>query len=219
MKSLITGGVLAALVAVPTVHGATRAKAPYRVDVWSSVLFAEDGRAKEIRIVDEASLPQAFAAQVRTRLQGARIEPRTLDGQATTFRTGVRMAFEVTPTDGAGTVRVAGLQVSPLPLERALVKVPLEIARSAGWEGSVTAICHVDVQGRCGSTDVEAGAAIPESARRWAAASFERWRFEPQQLGGVPVAGEYALRVYIATEGPAYEDFRQDKFLRLMQGR
>jgi hypothetical protein len=201
------------------VAAGSRAKAPYSVDVWSSVLFAEDGRAGDIRIADESQLPPAFAAQVRTRLQNARIEPRIVDGKPATFRTGVRMTFAVTPSKGTGTVRVAGLEMAPLPIARSFVKFPVEIANSAGWQGEVTAICLVDIQGRCASTDVRAPAGVPESARRWAAASFERWRFEPQQVGGVPIAGEFALRVTIESEEGRSEDFREDKFLRLMQGR
>jgi hypothetical protein len=35
----------------------------------------------------------------------------------------------------------------------------------------------------------------------------------------VPIAGEFALRVTIESEEGRSEDFREDKFLRLMQGR
>lgn len=203
----------------PATHAAPSAQAPYRVEVWSSVLFGADGRASDYRIVDEGRLPPAFAQEVKARLAAARIEPRSADGAPATFRTGVRMGFEVQPGEGGGTVRLARLDMAPLPVEQSFVKLPDEIVRAADWDGRVTAICTVGPEGRCARTEVVAAPGMPESARRWAVASFERWRFEPQQLAGRPVAGEYSLSVNLRVEGPAHEDFRQDKFLRLMRGR
>lgn len=107
-----------------------------------------------------------------------------------------------------------GVDMAPLPTSQSFVAFPEEIARSAGFEGAMTVVCHVNVEGRCGSTDIRDAGALPQSARRWADASFERWRFEPQELGGRPVAGEYSIRVTMETEWPPREDFRQGNFLR-----
>lgn len=91
--------VLLALTLAPAAAGdaIARESSPYRVDVWSSVLFGPDGRVQTVRIVDEDDLPEAFAEQVRVRLEAARVEPRQVDGRAVTFRTGVRMGFQVQP--------------------------------------------------------------------------------------------------------------------------
>lgn len=195
-------------------HATAREPAPYRVDVWSSVLFGPDGRAQAVRIVDEDELPEAFVEQVRVRLEAARVEPRQVDGRAVTFRTGVRMVFQVKPGKKDGTVKLLGVEMAPLPTSQSFVAFPADIARSAGYEGAMTVVCHVSVDGRCGSTDIREAGALPPSARRWADASFERWRFEPQEVDGQPVAGEYAIRITMETEWPPREDFRQDRFLR-----
>jgi len=196
---------------------AERKDAPYHVDVWSSVLFGKDGKAGEYRMIDEAELSPAFAKEVRNRLQRARIEPRLVGGNPVTYRTGVRMIFEVSPTENGGTVRLTGLQMAPLPITRFLASFPTDIAAAAGWQGTVTATCFVSKEGRCASTEVQALPGVPESARRWAAESFKRWVFEPLLLDGAPVEGEFPMTVSLETQSPAFEDFRQDKFERLMR--
>ncbi len=192
---------------------------PYVVEVWSDVLFDPSGQVAEFQVADENELPSAFADQVKARLQKARIEPRSVSGKAVSFRTGVGMAFEVTPGKNGGSVRVVGLEMAPRPLKRSFASFPTDIARVADWSGSVTAVCQVSTAGKCSSTDVEALPGLPESARRWAAETFRLWSFVPQQLDGAPVEGEYRLVVSLQTEGPAREDFREDKFERLMRAK
>lgn len=194
-------------------------RGPYVVEVWSDVLFDESGQVVNYSIVDEGDLPAAFANQVKTRLEKVRIEPRDVAGKPATFKSGIGMSFEVTPGANGGTVRVAGVQMAPRPIKRSFASFPTDISRVADWSGAVSAICRVSVEGRCRSTEVEALPGLPESARRWATETFKLWSFVPQQLNGEAVEGEYRLAVTMATDGPVREDFRHDKFERLMQGK
>ena len=55
--------------------------------------------------------------------------------------------------------------------------------------------------------------------RRYAKVSLEGWSFAPQELAGSPVEGEYILRLRLNTLDTAPQDFRQDKFLRILDSR
>lgn len=195
------------------------AKEPYSVSVWARVLFGPDGKPVEFALVDEDKYPPKFAENVKARVARASIRPPELDGKPTTFRSGVELRFTVTPTAEGGTVRVDGIAMKPMPLKRYLASYPKDIGQIGGWDGEATGICRVGVDGRCASIEVTALPGMPESVRRHVRASLERWEFEPQQLGGQAVEGEYVLALRFNTEDSAPEDFRQDKFLRLLRNR
>jgi len=207
-------------------EGAARATAdpadtrPYRVSVWSRVLFGPDGRPKEIALVDEASYPAAFARSVRERVARTRVPPPQLDGKPATLKSGVVLRFQVTPqADGGGTVQLQDLGISPLPTKQYLASYPRDIRRSPGWQGQATGLCQVGTEGRCTQIDVKALPGMPESVRRHVRASLEAWTFEPQQLDGQPIEGEYTLHLHYETWGGRPDDFRQDRFLRLLRQR
>ncbi len=214
-RSLLALFALYALAVPPSTASDT-----YTVAVWARVLFDESGAAKEVEVIESGKHPAAFISAVRSRLERARIEPRTLSGSPAEFRTGVMMSFEVSKAGSAGgTVRVLGLQMLPLPVEQRYVGYPDDIAATDGWSGSVTATCIVSTAGNCRQVTVKAVPGIPESARRFARASLELWRFEPQRIGDVAIEGEYTLELSLLTAGNAPEDFRQDKFQRAIRGR
>ncbi len=192
---------------------------PYQVSVWARVLFGPDGRAQEITMVEEPGLTPPFLQAARTRLERARIEPRTLAGQAVSFRTGVRMAFEVAPEPESGSVRLQTLEMQPLPLKRAYARYPQDIAQSEGWTGVLVGTCTVARDGRCGAVAVRSALVMPETARRFVRDSLELWRFEPQELAGQPIVSEFSTEFLLKAELGAPEDFRQDKFERITKGR
>ena len=193
--------------------------APYRVDVWSSVIFGPDGKASSYTVKNESELPGPFAAAVKKRLGAARVEPRLRDGKPATYRTGVRMEFEITRTPQGGVVRMSALEMAPFPLRTYYAPPPPDIAATEGWHGSVTATCIVSTAGRCGPVAVKMAPGLQESARQFAKASLERWEFEPQMLDDVAIEGEYTLQIDLKTVGSAPEDFRQDKLGRVLKGR
>ena len=192
----------------------------YRVEVWALVLFGPDGRVAEQGLIDEEKYPGPFADNVKTRVQRAKIEAPMVDGRATTLRTGVRLDFEVTPTaEGGGQVRVLGLSMSALPTKRYFASYPRDVGRTGGWQGAVTGVCTVAPDGRCSAIEVRALPGMPESVRRYAKASLEGWTFAPQEVDGKPVESEFTLKLRLNTRDDKPEDFRQDKFLRLLRAR
>lgn len=193
---------------------------PYRVSVWSRVLFGPDGRPQEIALVDEAAYPPAFVANVRERVARTRIPPPEREGRPVTLRSGVELRFLVTPeAEGRGTVKLLGVGLQPLPLTRYLASFPKDVRRSPGWDGQATGMCLVGADGRCSRVEVKALPGMPESVRRHVRASLDGWTFEPQQLDGQPVEGEYTLHLHYETWGGRPIDFRQDRFLQLLRQR
>lgn len=203
-----------------TAGGALATSDTYTVDVWASVLFGTDGRAQEVRLHEAERQPAAFIDAVRARLQKARIDPPQVNGMPATMETGVRTVIEVSRAKaGGGTGRLAALELSPLPILQDYVGYPTDIGQVPGWTGEVLAICEVTPEGVCGRVDVAALPGMPESARRFAKASLELWRFEPQRVGGVPVVGEYRLNMRLTTGDAMPEDFRADKLSRILRSR
>ncbi|MES2585006.1 MAG: energy transducer TonB [Pseudomonadota bacterium] len=199
-------------------HAQTPAQ-PYTVEVWARVLFDTQGRATEYALVDEAQYPAQFAANVKERVARAKIEPPRDAGEAATLRSGVRLDFQVTPSAEGGSVKIVGLSMGPLPTQRYYASYPKDVAKAGGWEGEVQALCTVGSEGRCTAIEVKALPGIPESVRRFAKASLEGWTFEPQQVNGKPIEGEYTLRLRLNTLDDAPEDFRRDKFQKILNSR
>jgi hypothetical protein len=193
---------------------------PYNVDVWASALFGVDGKITEYTITDEATYPAEFLKNIKSRLENAKIQPPNESGMPVTLRTGVRLEFIVTPeAEERGQVRFSRVSMSPLPIKRYYASYPKDVRRSRGWEGQVEGICTVGITGQCGSIEVKALPGIPESVRRFIKVSLEGWSFAPQEVDGKPVEGEFALRLRLNTLDNMPEDFRQDKFLRILKTR
>lgn len=218
MKSL--SSCLAALLAGLVVAIApARAADPYTVTVWARVLFAVDGKAGEFTVIDETAMPAKFVEGVKARVSRMRIPPPTDGDKPATLRSGVRLDFVVTPGDTGGAVRLDKVSMEPLPLTRFVAPYPDDLAKTGGWESGVVATCQVAVDGRCASVTVQPQPGMPESVRRFAKASLERWTFEPQSLNDRPIEGESTTQFTLRTPDSAPEDFRQSRFNRLMQGR
>jgi len=194
--------------------------APYPVSVWSRVLFGPDGKPQTLEVVDADQYPAGFVQNVKQRVAQATIQPPVVDGKAVTQRSGVEMRFVISPKpEGGAQVRVDGLTVGALPVKRYLAAYPADIAATGGWEGEVTGVCTIGTNGRCRVVDVLATAGMPESVRRYAKVSLDGWQFEPQEVDGKPVESEYRLVMRLNTLDTAPEDFRQDKFQRLLKGK
>lgn len=211
----------------------------YRTEVWARVVFGADGRTLSQQVVDEDRLPAAFADLVKQHLAAARVEPRSVDGRAATFSSGVRLQYEITrgsaghgagdssagsagsTTGGStggradGSARLAQVQVAPLPLKRYYAAFPRELRGPDNWDGGFTVTCQVSTDGVCSRIDVSTLPGMPPSIHRYAKASLERWTFEPQRVDDQPVTGEFVLKVSMHTIATKPEDFRLDKFDRI----
>ncbi len=193
---------------------------PYTVEVWARVLFNTEGTAAEYTLIDEARYPAKFAQNVKDRISKARIQPPEEGGKPATFRTGVRLDFLVTPTAGGGAqVRVSGLSMGPHPVKQYYAPFPTDIEKTAGWEGRVEGVCKVGTNGQCIAIEVKAPPGMPESVRRYARLSLQGWTFAPQEVNGKPIEGDFSLRFHLNSRDGAPEDFRQDKWSRILNSR
>ena len=192
---------------------------PYPVTVWAIVLFDTSGIAREIDVADESRFSAQFLENVRQQLSNAHIQPPTEDGVTATLKTGVQLVFFITPSENGGSAKIVKLQVSPLPTKTYFASYPKDVRHTRGWEGAVSAICAVGTDGTCTTINVKALPGMPESVRRFAKTSLEGWTFQPQEVNGKPVAGEYELSVKLKTRDNVPEDFRQPKFERILRAR
>ncbi|MCF8205148.1 MAG: hypothetical protein K9J82_08740 [Methylotenera sp.] len=212
---------LVALSALPALPAwAADPLAPYPVTIWSRVLFGTDGKPQTLEVVDADQYPAGFVNNVKQRVAQASIEPPKVDGKPVTLRSGVEMRFVITPKpEGGGAVRVDGMSISALPVKRYLAAYPAEITATGGWEGEITGVCTVGVNGRCRKVDIVVNAGMPESVRRYAKATLDGWEFEPQEVDGKPIESEFRLAIQLNTLDATPEDFRQDKFDRVTKKR
>jgi hypothetical protein len=184
------------------------------------VRFDPEGRAAQITVGPQEGASEALVQDAQQRLAQARIQPPVVDGQPRSLETGVGLRYVLRPrSDGGAQVRMQEMRVEPLVLKATRFRLPDDVRRSRLWEGEITAICTVGVQGRCTQVEVEALPGIPESLRRWARASLLEWEFKPQQVDGQPIEGrvEHTFRVRTGEGRP--EDFRAPKFDRINRGR
>lgn len=217
MRSTFASFVLAALSVAGNSNAATSVE-PYSASVWAMVQFGLDGRATDIAIVDADQYPPAFLENVKKRLAAARVPPQEVDGKPAVLKSGVELKFLVTPTEsGGGTVKIEGIGIGPMPKKKYLAAYPEELKGSRGWEGEVRGTCKVNVQGRCGAIEITALPGMPESIRKYARASLEHWEFEPQTLNGQPIEGEYDVRIKLETVEGKPEDFREDRFRKILR--
>ncbi|WP_263519068.1 hypothetical protein [Paucibacter sp. DJ2R-2] len=194
-----------------------------RYEIWADVLFGPDGRNLAFHLPNEAELPQAFADLVKRQLQSARIQAvKDSDGSPATFRTGVRLNYQLLPAaqpDEVDQVKFLGLSMAPLPIKRYMASYPRELRRTPGWEGGVQATCHVSPEGLCHKVDVHMLPGMPESVRRFAKASFEGWVLEAQRVNNRPVEGQVSVRFALHTRDVYPTNFRIPAFERAIHNR
>ena len=175
------------------------------VSVWARVLFGEDGKVRESTLIDEDRYPKKFAESVKARIARASIQAPVVDGKPSTMRTGMELRFAPT----AEGTKIVGITMSPIPLKR-----EFELAQKdapGAWTGDLSATCTVTPEGQCGAVEVAPVANLPEDLRRYMKTTVERLRFEPQEIGGKAVEGEYVHRVAITTTTAATKDFRDQR--------
>jgi hypothetical protein len=180
-------------------------ESPVTLSVWARVLFGEDGKVRESTLIDEDRYPAKFAENVKARIARASIQAPLVDGKPATMRTGMELRFTTT----AEGTKIAGITMSPIPLKREFELTQKDAPGT--WQGDLSANCVVSPQGQCGAIEVAPVANLPEELRRYMKTALERLRFEPQEIGGKPVEGEYVHRVAITTTTANSKDFRDQR--------
>ncbi|MET0209114.1 MAG: hypothetical protein ABW220_08725, partial [Burkholderiaceae bacterium] len=179
--------------------------------VWFDATFDQDGQVQSLTPVNESEQPEGFWSQMKSRLQKAKIPP-VKDGDApATFRTGMRLQLAVNKADN--TVGIRHMALVPIPTTIYYASYPKDASANAGWSGELKATCRVGVDGLCSEIVVTAPAGMPESVRRFGKASMAGWRFQPQQVNGKPVEGEYVMLMHLNTTDDMPVDFRDPRKL------
>lgn len=210
-KKIVSGGRLAMLALAGALQfgvagGAAAQEVHQALHVWFDVLFDENGQVSRITPIDEASQPPAFWQGMTARLQKAKIPPRQVDGKNASFRTGVRLFLNVDKEKS--TVGIRSMEMLPIPTTIAYSSYPKDAGGSAGWEGEIKLTCKVGTDGTCVQGNVDMPAGMPDSLRRFGRTSMDQWRFQPQEVDGKPVEGEYVVQMKLKTLDDQPVDFR-----------
>ncbi len=187
--------------------------APYQVDVWADVLFGTDGRAEKVEIPATEGQPAAFIERLKKQLMGAKIQPRTTaDGQPATWQTGMQVVVQITPSEQGAQAKLLGISPGPRPLKSYAAPWPKD--GPANEQSEVVARCTVKADGLCTGTVVVSTTGTSEGLRRWATASMDGWRFEPQRLNGQPVETEVTKTLVLINQTEDLpKDFRDGRRL------
>lgn len=129
------------------------------------------------------------------------------------------MQFLVTPSEAGALVKLQRVTMSPLPVKTPMAAFPKGAIRGDGATAEAVGVCVVGVDGRCRTVEIEAPAGVTEPIRRYLRLSLAGWEFEPQQIDGNAVEGEYRLDMRFHNRRLRPVDFRQDKFQRITHSR
>ena len=184
--------------------------APYQINIWSSVLFNAEGNPAEIRIEKEAEYPAKFLEAVKGKISAAHIDAPLQNGQAVSYRTGIRLVYTVTPSAQGASVTLDEFTLSPLPLREYYAPYPRSLAGENGWQGVLKVVCKVSTEGLCATVDVTGvDGPAPEAARKYAKDSMAKWKFEPQSLNDTAIEGEYAFTMSLKNDPHVIKDPRR----------
>lgn len=210
LLSLLLPAVIA--LALATATPARAADAPYEVIVWADAKYDVAGALTALVFPQAKDYAPALLENLRTRIAARPASPR-LDGDVpATFETGVRVTLTVTPETGS--VSVDEIVDMPRVLRMTQARFTQDMASGASsWDGRVIGSCTVTVKGRCGAVEIlsEAGD-VPDEARRIAKRALSEWRFEPQQVGGKPIAGKVVVPFVIERTGVSRPTLRNREY-------
>ncbi len=185
---------------------------PYEVEVWADVLFGQDGKAVKVEIPDTEGQPAAFIDRLKRQLQAAKVQPRTTaEGQPATWQTGMRVVVLITPGPQGAQAKLQGISPGPRPIKRYSAPAPSDMPDNDVV--NVTVQCRVKADGSCGDLKILESTGTSQGLRRWAQATVEGWRFDPQRLNGVPEEADVTLPFSIQADRSAPVEFRFPKRL------
>ncbi|MBH9552016.1 hypothetical protein [Inhella gelatinilytica] len=186
------GAALALGAAAWGVH-AIEAPAPYTVTVMGEARVDSQGLVLDWQPLPDEKQPPAFLQALRANLLGRQLDPgRDANGQPGEMEAGLRVRVQVHPAgaEGAAQVRITGLAVMPVVLDRPMRPYPPSVRHLnfAEWEGRALVRCRVGAAGECEQPAVEGVQDMPEAFQRYIIDSSKRWVFKPIRINGQPIA-------------------------------
>jgi TonB family protein len=154
--------------------------------VWVDAAIAANGSVVEARVVENLELPEITGA-VERQVATWMLEPGIRDGRPAPRKTSLRVDVRLQPT-GWTTYSVAThlARQGPRPLETEAPPFPRRLRRIAS-SGVVVLEFMVSEKGK--PFDVGVVSADPKGVfERHAVATIKRWRYQPDAVGGEPVA-------------------------------
>ncbi len=186
---------LLSLLLVPVLASAEQAaapSAPYPVFLTAKAHYDVTGQLTKVEFVDAASHPAGFLAHVEAQLKKRPITPPQVDDAPATFDTAIYVAMTITPKPGGADAKMDSVGQGPLLVRRTSQPYPRELRDMENWTGKLVGECTVSIEGRCGRIDIaQEDPGMPEPARRYVRETMQKWKFEPQRVGGKPIEAKY----------------------------
>ncbi|MFY2763510.1 hypothetical protein [Arenimonas sp. MALMAid1274] len=181
--------------------GAQAPAEPYEVEVWADAEYAASGELVSLEFVDAGQYPDAFLANLRSRIAAREYTAPVVDGQPASFETGVRVQITVTPGAGGGQVKIDAITDSARVVRMTEARIPAG-TDGADWNGVLIARCLVTAKGRCNLAGVEDRSGMDgATADRFAKSMLSDWRFKPQRVGGKPIESEVTIPIRLEAAG------------------
>lgn len=203
---------LLSLLFVPALASAEQAApptAPYPVFLVAKAHYDVTGQLATVEFVDAKSHPAGFLAHVEAQLKKRPITPPQADGAPATFDTAIYVAMTITPKPGGADARMESVGQGPLLVRRTSPPYPRELSETENWTGKLVGECTVGIEGRCGRVLIaQEDPGMPEPARQYVRDTMQKWKFEPQRVGGKPIETKYQSAFTLRTgEAPPPEYF------------
>lgn len=202
---------LLSLLLVPALASTEQAaapSAPYSVFLTANAHFDVTGQLATVEFVDAGSLPAGFLAPVEAQLKKRPISPPQVDGAPATSDTAIYVAMTITPKPGGADAKVDSVGQGPLLVRRTSQPYPRELRDMEHWTGKLVGECTVGIEGRCGRINIaQEDPGMPKPARRYVRETMQKWKFEPQRVGGKPIQTQYQSAFALQTGDAAPPEY------------
>lgn len=193
------------MLVLPAAAGALDAKSPsspspVTLHASAAITIEPDGGISSFAWKDENEDVLQVARLVEPRVRAFQFEPGRIDGVPAVTDTTLRVTLRATP-DAAGNwaISIADAATGAAVVSQLPPTYPIEAARD-GIEAEVVSEIEVGADGRAQvlSTGYESsakGAAGRREFLRASSAAIASWRYEPERVGGHPVAGRMRVPI------------------------
>ncbi len=179
------------------------------MSVTARIEYDTNGQVLHSEIIDNLGLKPTFIELIQTSLSHKHFEPHKVDGNPVRFLTGVRLELSITSDNNSMDVEIKDYEIFPLTKKSFYLPTPRSLVFISS-KSPIRVSCIVGVDGSCTSIDVDVPVGIPRSdAIKYTKSMFSQWKFEPQQVNGIPVEGLRILTFkFNSKDLPTFENIR-----------
>jgi TonB family protein len=182
--------VLSCLVLFAGAAGAADAPLEKLVTLYATATIGADGHVTALAWDGDSALHKSIAARLEPRVRTWEFEPGTADGVAAETRTGLSITLRATPAaDGSLALQFHSASTGPKLVTMVMPGYPSGALREnkSAYVRTEFAI-NTDGTTTVLDVDVQASHRKAQEFEQAARSAFARWKYEPEVVGGHPVA-------------------------------